>query len=67
MKKMNADRYIQVMCWVKTGYRKQSRALFTAQGIIKEFKYSTRFRLLNGDIMSVKHKDIISIETVAAE
>lgn len=53
---------MKVMCWVKTGYRKQSRAYFFADGIIKEFKHTIRFLLANGDRLSIKRNDIISIE-----
>lgn len=53
---------MKVMCWVKTGYRQQSRAYFYASCILKEYKNTVRFLLLDGTKTSVKKNDLISIE-----
>ena len=54
---------IQVMCWTNTGYRKQSRACFYAEAIIKETNKAVTFQLLDGEKIMVKRSNLISIET----
>lgn len=69
MRKVNEGKItiMRVMCWVKNGYRKKSRAYFYSKGIKKEFKYSIRYALLDDGKLTIKKNDIISVETVEAD
>ena len=53
---------MKVMCWVKHGYRKQTRAIFYACSILSETEKEIIFLMPDGKKHRVKHNDLISIE-----
>ena len=48
--------------WVKTGYRKETRAQVYAERIVAESGKSVTFLLTDGTKLTVKRDNIISIE-----
>lgn len=53
---------MEVMFFVQCGYRKQARAIVHAEFIVRETKHTVRFKLLDGSFLTIKRRDIISIE-----
>lgn len=64
-KKAEVDNVITIERWTKTRDGRKARARFDAVCIEKRFAKSTRFRLENGTMITVKNADIISVEKEA--
>ena len=55
---------LKVMFWTKYGYRKKTRAYVIAESIIKRTESSIRIQIDDKLKMTIKLKDLISIEEV---
>jgi len=57
----------EIEFWHRSGCSRAERARTIVNGIEKEFKNSIRFSIGNGETVTIKRKDIISIEEVKQE
>ena len=57
----------EIEFWYRCGYSRAGRARTIVNGIEKEFKQSIRFSIKSGENITIKKRDIISMEDTKQE
>ena len=53
---------MKIMFWMKNGYRRKTRAYVIAERIIKETENTIRIQIYGDGKMSIRRRDLSSIE-----
>ena len=55
---------LEIQHWAKTKIGKKVPAIFYAESIVKQYKTTTVFLLCNGQKISIKNRDLVSVRKV---